>query len=142
MALPYGQISFQDFNSERGGVGQVSLNQEVSMTTAAYVFGVSYNTSGTDVLSMDEFWQAQTIFNVYSGCGYSNSDSGVCFDAASYPKFLWSNCGPFAFGVGCYVYLDMVPTPLTGYEYVQINGATWTINNSTGQITGLAYYQC
>ena len=138
MALPYGQISFQDFNVERG----ISVASEVSMTTAAYVFGVSYNTSGTDVLSMDEFWQGQTIFNSYTGCGYSNSDTGVCFDASEYPKILYSNCGPFDFGVGCYVYVDLVPNPLIAYAYVQINGATWTINNSTGQITGLAYYQC
>lgn len=138
MALPYGQISFQDFNIERG----IDVQAPVSMTTAAYVFGVSYNTSGTDVLSMDEFWQGQVLFNSYTGCGYSNTLGGVCSDASQYPKILYSNCGPFDFGVGCYVYVDLWPNPLIAYEYVQINNATWKINNLTGQITDFAEYQC
>jgi hypothetical protein len=47
-----------------------------------------------------------------------------------------------SFGSGCYVYVDTFPNPLTGYNFVQINSATWAINSSSGIITGLATEQC
>jgi hypothetical protein len=77
----------------------------------------------------------------FTGCGRGNTLSGVCDDAANNRTF-YSDCGPFDFAVGCYVYVDTFPNPLTGYEYVYINGATWDINNSTGQITALSSEQC
>jgi hypothetical protein len=77
----------------------------------------------------------------YTGCGRGNTLSGVCDDAANNRTF-YSDCGPFDFTTGCFVYVDTFPNPLTGYEYVFINGATWDINNSTGQITGLSSEQC
>ena len=47
-----------------------------------------------------------------------------------------------SFGTGCYVYVDTFPNALTGYNFVQINSATWAINSSSGIITGLATEQC
>jgi hypothetical protein len=91
---------------------------------------------------MDEFYGAAVAFTSYTGCGRSNTNQGVCFDASEAQRIFYSNCGPFDFGVGCVVYVDLYPNALIGYDYVQINGATWTINNSTGVITGFADFQC
>jgi len=77
----------------------------------------------------------------YTGCGRGATESSTCADAANNRTF-YSDCGPFDFAVGCYVYVDTFPNPLTGYNFVQINGATWAINSSTGIITGLATEQC
>jgi hypothetical protein len=77
---------------------------------------------------------------LYNGSGYGNSLSAVCADAGN--RILYSNCGPFDFGPGCTVYIDTFPNTLTGYDYVQINGSTWAINNIYGTITGLAEEQC
>ena len=85
---------------------------------------------------------ATTIpLTTYTGCGRGNTLGGVCDDAANNRTF-YSDCGPFDFAVGCYVYVDTFPNPLTGYDYVYINGATWDINNSTGQITAFSSVQC
>jgi len=64
MALPSsGQISFSDFNVERG----LSATAEADMATVGDDFAVSYATDGTDVLSMDEFY----------GLSYGGGGSGV-----------------------------------------------------------------
>jgi hypothetical protein len=85
---------------------------------------------------------ATTIpLTTYTGCGRGNTYEGTCSDAGNNRTF-YSDCGPFDFAVGCYVYVDTFPNPLVGYEYVFINGATWDINNSTGQITALSIIQC
>jgi hypothetical protein len=78
---------------------------------------------------------------LFTGCGRGNTYEGVCADAVN-DRLFYSDCGPFDFAVGCYVYVDTFPNPLIGYEYVFINGSTWDINNSTGQITGLSIIQC
>ena len=77
----------------------------------------------------------------YTGCARGNTFGGVCADAENNRTF-YSNCGPFDFTTGCFVYVNTSPNALTGYEYVFINGSTWDINNSTGQITGLSSDQC
>lgn len=139
MALPsFGQISFGDFNLDRG----VSLATQVDIIQAANLYGLPYQTNGGDPTSMDEFYGAAVAFTMYTGCGRSNTNEGVCFDASQANRTFYSNCGPFDFGIGCVVYVDLYPNALISYDYVQINGATWTINNSTGVITGFADYQC
>jgi hypothetical protein len=77
----------------------------------------------------------------YTGCGRGATESSTCADAANNRTF-YSDCNSFSFGIGCYVYVDTFPNPLTGYNFVQINGATWAINSSSGIITGLATEQC
>jgi hypothetical protein len=77
----------------------------------------------------------------YSGCGYGTTEGSTCNDTEN-NRTLYSNCDSLSFGINCYVYVDTFPNPLTGYNFVQINGETWDINNSTGQITGLSSEQC
>ena len=77
----------------------------------------------------------------YTGCGRGATESATCFDTENNRTF-YSDCNSFSFGIGCYVYVDTFPNPLTGYNFVQINGATWAINSSSGIITGLATEQC
>jgi hypothetical protein len=77
----------------------------------------------------------------YTGCGRGATESSTCADAANNRTF-YSDCNSLSFGIGCYVYVDTFPNPLTGYNFVQINGATWAINSSSGIITGLATEQC
>jgi hypothetical protein len=77
----------------------------------------------------------------YTGSGYGNSEANACSDSTN-NRTLYSDCGPFDFGVGCFVYVDTVPNPLIGYDYVFINGAVWDIDNSTGQITAYSSVQC
>jgi hypothetical protein len=139
MALPsFGQISFGDFNLDRG----VSPATQVDIIQAANLYGLPYQTNGFDPTSMNEFYGAAVAFTMYTGCGRSNTNEGVCFDASQANRTFYSNCGPFDFGIGCVVYVDLYPNALIGYDYVQIHGATWTINNSTGVITGFADFQC
>jgi hypothetical protein len=78
---------------------------------------------------------------MYTGCGRGNVDANTCADAVN-NRIFYSDCGPFSFGTFCFVYVDTFPNPLVGYDYVYINDSLWTINNSTGQITGLATNQC
>ncbi len=92
MSLPSsGQISFGDFNLDRG----VSLATQVDIIQAANLYGLPYETNGFDPTSMDEFYGAAVAFTTYTGCGRSNTNGGVCSDAAANRTF-YSNCGPFA----------------------------------------------
>jgi hypothetical protein len=77
----------------------------------------------------------------YTGCGYGTTEGSTCNDTQN-NRTLYSNCDSLSFGINCYVYVDTFPNPLTGYNFVQINGATWAINSSTGMITGSASEQC
>jgi len=127
MALPYGEISFRDFNLDRA----LPPSGQMSIVNAANAYGVS----AADGYSMNEFWQAQVIFNTYTGCGRGNSVGSACSDAATANRIFYSNIGPFDFAEGAYVYVDLYPNPLIGYDYVYINGQVWAINNSFGYIT-------
>jgi hypothetical protein len=77
----------------------------------------------------------------YTGCGYGNSEVSACNDVIN-DRTLYSDCNSFGFGVNCYVYVDTFPNPLTGYSFVYINGALYTMNSSQGYITGFAAEQC
>jgi hypothetical protein len=79
---------------------------------------------------------------LFDFCGRGNSVVDACADAAANNRTFYSNCGPFDFTTGCYVYLNTSADPLIAFDYVYINGSLWTINNSTGQITGLSDPQC
>ena len=80
-------------------------------------------------------------YTQYVGCGYGTTEGSTCNDTEN-DRTLYSNCDSLSFGINCYVYVDTFPNPLTGYNFVQINSATWAINSSTGMITGLASEQC
>ena len=135
MALPYGgEISFRDFNTDRS----LPLSGQIDIVSA----GAAYGVSAAGGYSMDEFWGAQVIFNTYTGCGRGNSASDACNDASIANRIFYSNIGPFDFAEGAYVYVDQYPNVLVGYDYVYINGATWTINNAQGYIIGYASEQC
>jgi hypothetical protein len=77
----------------------------------------------------------------FTGCGRGVDEAAACGDAANNRTF-YSDCDSGSFGVGCYVYIDTFPNPLTGYNNVFMNGATWDINSSTGQITAYSSEQC
>jgi hypothetical protein len=85
---------------------------------------------------------ATPVITSFGGCGYGSSSSGACNDAGINNRTLYSNCDGLTFGVGCVVYTDTFPNPLTGYDFVYINLSVWNINSSTGVITGLASEQC
>jgi len=132
--LPYGEISFRDFNLDRS----LPPSQEITITNAAAAYGVS----AADGYSMNEFWQGQVIFNTYTGCGRGNTIYGACSDATSANRIFYSNIGPFDFAEGAYVYIDLYPNVLIGYDYVYINGSVWRINNAQGYIIELPEEQC
>jgi len=83
---------------------------------------------------------AMSTLTQYTDCGRGTTTSGACVDASNNRTF-YSNCDSSSFGVGCLVYVDL-SNLLTGFNYVFMNGATWDINSSTGQITGLSSVQC
>jgi hypothetical protein len=78
----------------------------------------------------------------FGGCGYGSSVSAACNDAGINNRTLYSDCDAGSFGVGCYVYVDTFPNPLTGYTNVFMNSACWDINSSTGIVTAFSSVQC
>jgi hypothetical protein len=83
-----------------------------------------------------------TAVTSFSGCGYGSTTAGACNDASLNNRTLYSNCNSGTFGVGCFVYVDTFPNALTGYTNVFMNGASWDINSSTGQVTAFSSEQC
>ncbi len=77
----------------------------------------------------------------YNDGGRGNSVAAACSDASNMRTF-YSNCSTLTFGIGCTIYIDTFPNPLTGYTNIFINGACWDINSSTGVITGFSSEQC
>jgi hypothetical protein len=78
---------------------------------------------------------------MFQGSGYGNSPAATCNDVNN-NRTLYSNCGPFELGNGCTVYVDLFGNPLTGYDYVFLDGNTYTVNPSNGSIYGFASEQC
>lgn len=138
MALPSsGQIAFRDFNLDRGLAG----SSQIDMQHAADFYGVSYDQFGNSI-DMNEFYGLESPLTAYTGCGYGGSVSSTCSDATYNNRTLYADCSIIEFDVGCTVYLNQYPVPLTGYQFVQINGATWELNTNSGVITGLSEEQC
>ena len=80
--------------------------------------------------------------NSFTGCGYGSSVSAACNDAGINNRTLYSNCTTGTFGVGCNIYVDTFPNPLTGYSNVFMNGQCWDVNSSTGVVTASSSEQC
>jgi hypothetical protein len=78
----------------------------------------------------------------FGNCGYGSSVSAACNDAGINARTLYSDCDAGSFGVGCFVYVDTFPNPLTGYTNVFMNGACWDVNSSTGVVTAFSSVQC
>lgn len=77
----------------------------------------------------------------FTGCGRGSDEAGACNDAINNRTF-YSDCTTGTFGVGCTVYIDTFPNPLTGYNNVYMNSATWDVNSSTGVVTAYSAEQC
>lgn len=77
----------------------------------------------------------------FTGSGRGSTVSGACSDASNNRTF-YSDCNSGTFGVGCYVYIDTFPNPLTGYNNVFMNGATWDVSSVTGIVTAYSSEQC
>ena len=135
MSLTFsGQISFRDFNLDRG----LAPSSPIDMAHAAYVYNV--DTAGG--ISMDEFYGLESPLTAYTGCGYGNTVGSTCSDATYNNRTLYADCSIIAFDIGCTVYLNQYPVPLTGYSYVYINGSTYELNTNSGVIIGLSEEQC
>jgi hypothetical protein len=63
----------------------------------------------------------------------------ACFDAASNPKTLFSNCQTI--GAGCILYTDSTLQNVVSEIYVFHQGANWDLNGS-GVVIGLSSTQC
>jgi hypothetical protein len=77
-----------------------------------------------------------SILNSYIGSGYGDTISGAGNDATLNNRTLYSDCNSLSFGPLCFVYTDSNRTPLTGFNFVFINGSTYSINPSNGVISG------
>jgi hypothetical protein len=79
----------------------------------------------------------------YLFCGRGNGVSEACNDAAINNRTFYSNCDSSTFGAGCTVYEDLGgTTPLIGYTDVFMNGANWSIVDTTGIIAFYSPTQC
>jgi hypothetical protein len=78
----------------------------------------------------------------YFGSGYGGSTAAACNDAGINNRTLYSDCDGGTFNVGCYVYVDTFPNPLTGSTNVFMNGASWDINPISGQVQAYSTEQC
>jgi len=138
MALPSsGPISFQDFNSDRA----LALSSPIDMAHAADFYGVSYDLFGNS-LGMDEFYGLSSPLTAYTGCGYGGSVSSTCSDVFNNNRTLYADSPIITLGVGSQVYINQYPVLLTGYQFVQIGGATWELNQNSGTIIAYAEEQC
>lgn len=97
-------------------------------------------TSETSSFSNSYYYSISNVYE-YNGCGRGDNVSETCSDAANNRTF-YSDCDSMSFGVGCYVYVDTFPNPLTGYTNVFMNGANWDISPVTGIVTAYSSPQC
>jgi hypothetical protein len=80
-------------------------------------------------------------YTEFTGSGRGADEAAACTDAQNNRTF-YSNCETLSAGSGCYVYVDQVPNPLTGYNNVFMGGATWDISPVSGLITAVSSEQC
>ena len=94
----------------------------------------------TSSFSNSYYYSISTVYE-YTGCGRGDNVAETCSDSANNRTF-YSDCNTGDFGVGCYVYVDTFPNPLTGYNNVYMNGSTWDISPVTGIVNALSSVQC
>jgi len=135
------KFGFRGFPAYKVLITEVPIPTTTSTTTTTTTAAPTTTTTTTTSTTTTTTTPSGPPLTSFTGCGRGNTYEGVCADAVN-NRLFYSDCGPFDFAAGCYVYVDTSPNPLVGYEYVYINGSTWDINNSTGQITGLSILQC
>jgi hypothetical protein len=80
-------------------------------------------------------------YYTFIGCGRSDvSAANSCSDAAYNNRTFYSRC--LYIYAGCVVYSDGYGTPLTGYQYIFMDGQNWDVNPLNGYIYGLSSIQC
>jgi hypothetical protein len=97
-------------------------------------------TSATSSFSNSYYYSISSVYE-YTGCGRGDNVAQACSDASNNRTF-YSDCDGASFGVGCYVYVDTVPNPLTGYNNVFMYGSSWDISPVTGIVIALSSEQC
>jgi hypothetical protein len=144
-----------------GDPGDVSIATNVSR--AALATGVTYNNVDDTLTSFTiastgqcENSVTKNVISVtptptptatpntfeYTGSGRGDTESIACTDSSNNRTF-YSDCDTFEFNLGCYVYTDAGgTTPLTGYNFVFMNGALWDISPVSGLITASSANQC
>jgi hypothetical protein len=143
---PTGPISFAEINIElgRNSTDQIGINEAEAGTYGAINTISSARPDGSTPNSINE-WRGYNHYAValtlYQGAGRGNSPESACNDTVNVRNF-YSNCGPFELGGGCTIYVDTFPNPLIGYEYVVLEGSTYTLYSGNGQISGFSPEQC
>ena len=112
-------------------------------TSSVYIrmYQICVTGSVTSSFSNTYYFNSGSPVYEFTGCGRGDTVSESCNDAANNRTF-YSDCTSGTFGVGCYVYIDTVPNPLTGYSNVFMNGANWDISSVTGIVTAYSSPQC
>jgi hypothetical protein len=91
MALPSGQISFNDFATEQG----LLTGAQSNLNLAATIYGVGFATDGSNVLGMDEFQGLSApMYDVYEGVGAGGIEFYyVLFSSSNpYQSTISGNC--------------------------------------------------
>jgi hypothetical protein len=141
-ACSYTTIQSSTDNVNWGGnnTGGCTSPRNITEPTASIYYRIQIGCTSSTSSFSSGFLYTPPVFE-YTGCGRGSSVASACSDASNNRTF-YSNCTTGTFGVGCYVYVDTFPNPLTGYNNVFMNGATWDISSVTGIITAYSSEQC
>ena len=121
--------------------GGCTSPRSITAPTASTYYRIQIGcTSSTSSYSSAYYYPVSSVYE-FTGCGRGSNVANACSDASNNRTF-YSDCTTGTFGVGCYVYVDTFPNPLTGYNNVFMNGSTWDISSVTGIITALSSEQC
>lgn len=121
----------------KAGLSESSYNGQNIVVSGGGATSVNVTCSGQVTSS-----GGATVYG-YPTSGYGNSVSSACNMASGFPVDLYSTSDSGVFGVGSVVYTNSAGTTLlTGYSYVFINSAVWTINSANGTITSYSSTQC
>lgn len=136
-----------------GTVTELAANvSKATLLTGVTISNISDATTGGTITSLGTCsnsisWSVTGTSSNPTTVEYTDGGAGstvgeACNDAVN-NRTYYSDCPTQSFGTGCYVYLDSFgSTPLTGYNFVYINGATWDISPVTGLITAYSTVQC
>jgi hypothetical protein len=141
-ACSYTTIQSSTDNVNWGGnnTGGCTSPRNITAPTSSTYYRIQIGCASTTSSFSSGVLYTAPVFE-YTGCGRGSSVAAACSDASNNRTF-YSDCNSGAFGVGCYVYVDTFPNPLTGYNSVFMNGASWDISSVTGIITAYSSEQC
>lgn len=93
-----------------------------------------------DVILFSSTQCAGPSLTSFTSCGYGNTVSTACNDAIINNRTVYSDCSTIS--VGCEIYIDFDGnSPLTGYNYISIDGNVWELNLGS-TIISLSPIQC